>query len=98
MSALKGHCHALFNVFRQKSKLVLLAHRYKIPGNPLRRNEMHLWHKELFVINFWRLSEDIVCKLEKTGQFFQGSIHFHPLHPWRIDRFHVTSSFSRIQN
>ena len=59
-----------------------VAHTHNVPDNPLTRNGIYLLHKELFVFNFWRLSADTISKLEKTGQFFQVSIHFHPFHPW----------------
>ena len=58
-----------------------LAHTCNILDNPLTRYKIS-WHKELFAFNFWCLYEDTVSKLEKPGQFFQVSIHFHPLHPW----------------
>ena len=32
---------------------------------------MYLWHKELFVFTFWRLSEDNVSKLKKLASFFK---------------------------
>ena len=36
----------------------------------------------------------VVAKLEKTGQCFQVSVHFHPLHPWPQT---TKNSFSALQ-
>ena len=78
-----------------KIKISTSAHTYNIRDNHMRRNEMYsVWNKELFVFQFWRLSEDMVSKREKTGQFFQVSIHFYPLHPWPQT---TKNSFSALQ-
>ena len=66
-----------------KIYITTLAHTHNIPDNPLRRNEIYLLHKELFVFNYWRLSADTISKLEKLASFFKfQSISILSMHPW----------------
>ena len=57
---------------RVKIKISTLVHTYGIPDNPVARYEIYSWHKELFLFNFWCLSEDTVSKLEKSWPVFSS--------------------------